>query len=357
MRGNRWSIRTRLTLWYAGTLTIVLLLYAVTAYLFVWHGFESGLESADQELDELALVLGLGLPIAVGTAAIGGYVLARRALRPVADMIAEAKTITAENLSARLSVDNPDDEIGRLAHIFNETLARLESSFDQLKRFTADASHELRTPLTAIRSVGEVALSEHRNDAEYRETISSMLEETDRLARLVDTLLTLARADARSVKPQRDKVDLRLLAREVVEHLAALSEEKHQTVVNRGDGSVVVMADRLVLRQAVINLLDNAIKYSPDGASIRVAVSAQDHTAVIEVVDSGPGIPAEHRDRIFDRFYRVDKARSRHLGGAGLGLSIARSAVELHGGSISLESSERGSTFRIQLPLAGDTND
>jgi heavy metal sensor kinase len=355
--GNRWSIRTRLTFWYAGTLTIVLLLYAVIAYLFVWHGLESGLESVDQELDELALVLGVGLPVAVGTAAIGGYLLARRALRPVADMIAEAKTITAENLSARLSVDNPDDEIGRLARMFNETLARLESSFDQLKRFTADASHELRTPLTAIRSVGEVALSEHRSDAEYRETISSMLEETDRLARLVDTLLMLARADARSVKLQRDKIDLRSLAREVVDHLAALHEEKHQTVVTDRNGPVIVIADRLVLRQAVINLLDNAIKYSPDGATIRVAVSRRDRSALLDVADTGPGIPAEHRAHIFDRFYRVDKARSRHLGGAGLGLSIARSAVELHGGSISLESSENGSTFRVQLPLAGETDD
>jgi len=303
------------------------------------------------ELKTLLLVLGSGFPIAVGIAACGGYALARRALASVGKMADRARTITAERLGERLPVVTPDDELGHLATVFNETFARIERSFEQLRRFTADASHELRTPLTAIRSVGEVGLREHHNERGYREIIGSMLEEADRLGHLVESLLTLSHADAGQVKLRLECVDLAELAREVVNHLGILAEEKRQFLSVEGGVGVYATGDRLVLRQAVINLVDNAIKYSPEGGRVRVLVRNQPNGPTLEVIDTGPGIAAEHQEYIFDRFYRVDKARSRELGGTGLGLSIVRWAVEVHGGCIELESEEgKGSLFRIRLP-------
>ncbi len=303
------------------------------------------------ELGELLFVMGLGLPVAVGIAGFGGYVLARRALAPVGQMTDRARAITAERLGERLPVINPDDELGHLAVVFNETFARLEQSFEQLRRFTADASHELRTPLTAIRSVGEVGLREHRDEKAYREIIGSVLEEADRLSHLVDSLLTLSRADAGHVKLIPERVDLAELAREVTHYLGVLAEEKRQSISVEAAAPVYATIDRLVFRQAVINLLDNAIKYSPEGGRVRIFVRDHPHGPTLEVIDTGPGIRVEHRKRVFDRFYRVDKARSREMGGTGLGLAIARWAVEVHGGHIELESEEgKGSTFRIVLP-------
>jgi heavy metal sensor kinase len=303
------------------------------------------------ELKTLLLVLGFGFPIAVGIAACGGYALARRALAPVGKMADRARTITAERLGERLPVITPDDELGHLATVFNETFARIERSFEQLRRFTADASHELRTPLTAIRSVGEVGLREHHNERGYREIIGSMLEEADRLGHLVESLLTLSRADAGQVKLRLERMDLAELAREVVNHLGVLAEEKRQTLSVEAAVPVSVIADRLVLRQALINLIDNAIKYSPEDGRVRIIVEDRSDGPTLEVADTGPGIATEHRAHIFDRFYRVDKARARELGGTGLGLAIARWAVEAHGGCIELESEDgTGSIFRIRLP-------
>jgi heavy metal sensor kinase len=265
-------------------------------------------------------------------------------------MADRARTITAERLGERLPVENPGDELGQLAAVFNDAFARLERSFEQLRRFTADASHELRTPLTAMRSVGEVGLRERRDAAAYREIIGSMLEETDRLGRLVEGLLTLSRADGGNVSLKREAVDLVELARDVAGHLGVLAEEKRQSFTVEASRPVTAWADRLVIRQALINLVDNAVKYTPAGGCVRIVVRDGRRGPTVEVVDTGPGISPEHRDRVFDRFYRIDKARSRDFGGAGLGLSIARWAVEAHGGRIDLDSAEgRGSTFRITL--------
>lgn len=302
------------------------------------------------ELGGLLIILALGLPLAALVAGLGGYFVARRALSPIDRMTTGARRISAARLGERLPVENPGDELGHLASVFNDTFSRLEASFDQLRRFTADASHEMRTPLTAIRTVGEVGLQEPRTERAYRDIIGSMLEEADRLNRLVESLLALARADDGHVKLNREQIELGDLAREVVEHLGVLAEEKRQVVIVDTPGPVRVAADRLLLRQAVINLLDNAIKYSPVEACITVAIGARPGEAVLEVRDSGPGIPPEHAGRIFDRFYRIDRARSRDLGGVGLGLSIARWAVEAQGGRIELESPEaHGSVFRIVL--------
>jgi signal transduction histidine kinase len=223
-----------------------------------------------------------------------------------------------------------------------------------MRRFTADVSHELRTPLTAIRSVGEVGLREHRNETEYRGIIGSMLEEADRLAGLVDRLLTLSRAETSQAKLSSDVVDLRALAEEVVENLGVLAEEKRQTIGIEPEGSPHALGDRLVLRQAVINLVDNAIKFSPVGGRIRIRVFQSKGRSVLQVSDSGPGVAAASSARIFDRFYRESAGRTtEESGGAGLGLSIAKWAVEANGGQITLENtSSAGSTFRISLPAA-----
>jgi heavy metal sensor kinase len=306
-----------------------------------------------QDLHELLYILLLGFPIAVVVAGVGGYLLARRALAPVDRMAERARLIHAERLNDRLPVDNPDDELGRLATVFNETLTRLESSFDQMRRFTSDASHELRTPLTAIRSVGEVGLRGRRDEAAYREIIGSMLEEVDRLALLVDRLLTLSRADTGKAQLSADVVDIPELAEEITEQLSVLAEEKNQSLKVQFDAEPRWTGDRVMLRQALLNLVDNAIKYSPIGGHIEIRVAESADTVTIDVTDTGPGIPADLRSRVFDRFYRVDKARSRENGGTGLGLAIAKWAVEVNGGHLTLEpKKDAGSCFRITLSKA-----
>ena len=280
-----------------------------------------------QELWQLVLIFALGLPVAVAVAGLGGYTLARRALLPVERMTERARLITAARLSDRLPVENPDDEMGRLAAVFNETLGRLESSFGQMRQFTADVSHELRTPLTAIRSVGEVGVREHRSEVEYRGIIGSMLEEADRLASLVDRLLMLSHAETGQAKLSPDVFDLPALAEEVAGHLEVLAEEKRQSIVVEPIGTPQAFADRVVVRQAVISLVDNAIKFSPVDGRIRIRVAGDADTATLDVIDSGAGVDTSAQDRIFDRFYRAANVPV----GAG------------------------GSTFRIALPRAART--
>ena len=304
------------------------------------------------EFWDMVSVLAIGLPVTVLLIGFAGYAVAGQALQPVDAMAQRASKISAERLNERLTIQNPGDELGHLGLAFNETLARLEKSFEQLRRFTADASHELRTPLTAIRSVGEVALQNTGDATYYRDIIGSMLEEVNRLTRLVESLLTMSRADAGQIQLQRTTVGVLDLAKESAALLEVLAEEKHQTVVVGGDPSLTVRGDRLILRQALINLIDNAVKYSPSGGDIEVCVRAIGKDVLIEVQDSGPGISAEHADKVFQRFYRVDKARTRAEGGTGLGLSIVEWAVSANGGSVELNRGPGpGCTFTIRLPI------
>jgi heavy metal sensor kinase len=303
-----------------------------------------------QNLRDLLFVLAAGLPVAVAVAGFGAYWLARRALSPVERMTERARLITAERLGERLPVHNADDEMGRLASVFNETLGRLESSFEQMRRFTADVSHELRTPLTAIRSVGEVGLRGHRDDAGYRTIVGSMLEEADRLATLVDRLLALSRAETGEAKLSKDVVELQRLVEDSAGQLSVLAEEKGQTLSIVRDAAPAAMADAQVLRQAIINLVDNAIKFTPSGGRVELRISENAREAFIDVTDSGPGIPAEASAHIFDRFYRVSSDTDT-AAGTGLGLSIAKNAAEANGGRLTLErTGVDGTTFRIAVP-------
>ena len=311
---------------------------------------ESGLRRTQHELAEVLL---FGLPLAMLLAVVGGWVVARRSLSPVGAMAARAKEISASSLSQRLPVANPHDELGQLATVFNATLQRLENAFAELRRFAADASHELRTPLTALQAEGEVALHNACDPEQFRQSIGAMLEEAQRLEDLMESLLTLARAEAEKQPLSRVPIELGALAREVVESLRILADEKHQQLAVDSNGDLPIAGDATLLRHALLNLVHNAIRYTPAGGRIAIRTSRRNKDAVIEVTDTGEGIAPEHQAKVFERFYRVDKTRSRIEGGAGLGLSIAKLAIERHGGQIELKSVEgQGSTFRVFLPFA-----
>jgi len=292
------------------------------------------------------------MPFELLLVALFGFQLARRSLAPITDMARLGELITAENLHERLPLANPRDEIGQLGRVINELLDRLDRAFAQLRRFTSDASHELRTPLAAIRSVGEVSLQEHRTPEEYRDTIGSMLEEVTRLTSLVENLLTISRADAGQIELKLSVFSPHELVKEVVSLMEVLAEERDQQIVIVGDSSPTVRGDRLLLRQALVNILHNATKYSPIGGRITVSTAALPPDSVsITICDSGPGIAQEHRDKIFRRFYRIDEGRTREAGGSGLGLAIAQWSVQAQGGEIGVEDSQRGAKLAITLPV------
>jgi heavy metal sensor kinase len=305
-----------------------------------------------ERLREFTLAALLAMPFVLALAGLTGYALARRALAPLEEMACRAEQITSESLHERLPSGGVADELGHLARIFNGLLARLEQSFEQLRRFTSDASHELRTPLASIRSVGEVALQKNLSRDEFRDAVGSMLEEVNRLTALVDTLLTISRADAGRIQLRPVIFSAMDLAREAACLFEVLVDEKRQRLTIEGDESVNVLGDRVFLRQALVNIIHNAVKYSPVGGAISVIVQNDPAGQVrLEVADDGPGIPPEHSERIFDRFYRVDESRSGGGGGTGLGLSIAQWAVRAHGGDICLLSAKgQGCTFQICLP-------
>jgi len=294
-------------------------------------------------VDELLGAAALMFPLMIAAAAYAGFRMSRQVLGPVQKITVQAERITSRNLHERIPVNHTGDELDHLAEVFNRTMGRLEQSFQQLRQFTADASHELRTPLAAIRSIGEVGLHRNGSRDDYRELVGSMLEEVNRLTRLVDDLLMIARADSGAIQLKYSTIDLSVLTRDTITLLEPLADEKEQKLLFTTPGEVLIAADPTILRQAIINVLHNAIKYSPPRSVIRTEVALG---ATVTIEDAGPGIPPEHATRIFDRFYRLDPGRSRDAGGFGLGLSIAKWAVEANGGSIGVS----GNTFRIALP-------
>jgi two-component system, OmpR family, heavy metal sensor histidine kinase CusS len=341
--GDRWAVATKAV--RAGDRELIVLLLVP-------------LKEADAELALLARALAVTVPVALLVSAVVAYLLARKALAPVNALRRSAEAITAERLHERLPVPNPDDELGKLAATVNAMIERLERSFAEVRRFTADASHELRTPLTAIRIEAEATLDGAATTEEYRALVGSVLEECGRMARLTDQLLALAREDAGVAHPDPVPVDLGELVGGVTEALRPVVEAKRLKLAAELAAGVVVRGDPVRLRQVTMNLIDNAAKYTPEGGSIRVTVGRADGLAVFTVADTGEGIPPEHLPRVFDRFYRVDKARSREMGGTGLGLAIAKSIVTAHGGRIELTSAVgAGTTATVTLPLAPATSE
>lgn len=300
------------------------------------------------DLERLTVILAIAAPLAVIAAALSGYVISGRALLPLGRMAERARFISADRLSERLPIANAHDELGQLAVVFNETFSRLETSFDRLKAFTADVSHELRTPLTAIRSVGEVALQEPRTTAEYQDTVASMLEETDRLGRVIDTLLLLARWESGRVEAGAEQIDLAAVTWEVAAQLGVLAEERGVRIDVALSHELPARCHPVMARQAVINVVDNAIKFTRENTTVHIwarRTAAEQH---LVVDDAGPGIPVELRQRVMEPFYRLDRDRSR--GGAGLGLALVKRAVSLNRGRLEIATSPAGGA-RIVLAL------
>lgn len=315
----------------------------------------ASLESAAENLDMVLLVIVVSIPVSLVLFVYGGWFMAGRALRPVEIITASARKITAENLSHRLEVVNPQDEIGRLAETFNNTLARLENAFQKTRQFAADASHELRTPLTILRGEAEVALKWAKEPEEFRAILQSNLEEIRRMTAIIEHLLEVAKAEEGSLALNVEEVELYGLLADLVQQVGLMAREKGVEILFETPGAMIkVDGDPLRLRQLFLNLIVNAVKYSEEGGKVRVVLDAANGQARVAVVDTGSGIPSEDIPHIFDRFYRVDKARNRAQGGIGLGLSLARSFAEAHGGRIEVMSQlGKGSVFTVHLPLSG----
>ncbi len=307
----------------------------------------------EDELEALRTILAYSVPIALVIAGIGGSLLARKSLAPVVAMAERAGRLGAGNLGGRLPVGNPRDELGRLAETFNDLLGRLSVAFQQQQRFMADASHELRTPVATTRTAAAVTLQRpHRDEAEYREALKIVEDQADRLARIVDDMLTLARADAGEYPVRADQVYLNELIEEVARDARVLAGDSGVNIDVDVDGDTPVVGDEHLLKRLVTNLLDNAIRHSPAGSTVRIALTREAGRCVITVADNGPGIPAEAQPHIFERFYRADAARTRREDrGAGLGLAIAKWIAEAHHGALELVgSSAAGTIVRASLP-------
>lgn len=304
-------------------------------------------------LNKLLVIFGISIPLGILLLSGGGWFLAGQALKPVDLITRSAQRITAENLSQRLEVLNPNDEIGRLAETFNSTLSRLEASFIRTRRFFADISHELRTPLTIIRGEAEVGLKWAKEPDEFKEILQSNLDEVKRMSDIVESLLDLSRAEEGGVHLEMQEIELGEFLQALIHDLNQKHSniEQESRIFMESCGASWIMGDMRRLRQVFVNLLNNALKHSPDGSPIRVALVSEGGRAKVSVTDRGVGIPPEDLDHIFERFYRVDKSRNRNDGGAGLGLSLVKSLTEAHGGRVYVESAlGSGSIFTIDLP-------
>ncbi len=309
----------------------------------------------DATLARVLLMLATGLPIAVCVAVAGGFVLVRRSLAPVARMAATAEAITQHNLGERLPEVDSGDELERLAVSLNLMISRLEAAIDGSKQFVADASHELRTPLTVMRGELESLAQDGQLPGEAREALGSVLEEVLRLAEIVEGLFALSRLDAGEAHAPWQRFDLGELAATTAGQMSLLAEDKHVSVACESHPGVIVEGDRARLKQVIVNLLDNAIKYTPGGGHVSLSVKREGGCAILEVADDGIGIPAEALPHVFKRFYRVDGSRTRAQGGAGLGLSIVESICTAHAARVEVSSVPgNGSTFRMLAPLAGE---
>ena len=293
----------------------------------------------------------IALPIILVFGTLGGWVLARRSLSPIGYIAVKAQSITSQNLSERLIVRGTGDEMDDLIRTINAMIARLESSFKRMAEFTADASHELKTPLCAMRGEAEVLLLKERKAEEYQEGLAHFIEQFDHLNQMINDLILLSKLDTTEVALKMAPLRLDLLIKDLCNFFQVLAEQKNIALEIGTLEEVTVIGDKIRLQQLFTNLIDNAIKYTTQGA-IRVTAKKNEDAVAVKIVDTGMGIPEEEREKIFKRFYRMDKSRSRETGGVGLGLSIAEWVVHAHHGRIEVDSEiNRGSTFTVYLPL------
>jgi len=316
------------------------------------------MDDVQARLRQWTIFLAAGLPLVALVAVGGGFFLVKRALSPVDRITASAERISSQNLSERLPVPHTGDELERLSVALNHMIQRLDEAFQYSRRFVADASHELRTPLTVLRGEIESFVQEPDLPREWRERLGSALEEVERLANIVEGLFAISRLDAGEAQAEWVRFDLAQLTASTADQMYLLAEDKNIKVTCSAANGVWVEGDRARLKQVVVNLLDNAIKFTSPGGSISLIVTSHTGQAVLEVADNGIGIPPEALPRIFERFFRVDKARSRELGGAGLGLSIVKSICAAHHGTVEASSTPgQGSRFRVELPLVLSSTD
>ncbi len=318
---------------------------------------EVGTSAAPVEdtLEQVLIMLAVGLPIAVAVAVAGGFLLVHRALQPVERIAIKAEEITQHSLSERLPVVASGDELERLAEALNRMIARLEDAIRGSKQFVADASHELRTPLAVMRAELESLAQNARLGSETREALGSVLEEVGRLGEIVESLFALSRLDAGEAGDAWQRLDLAELAATTAEQMSLLATDKDIRVSCESASGVAVQGDRARLKQVIVNLLDNAIKYTPRGGHVALSVRREGAWAVLEVTDDGIGIAPEALAHVFKRFFRADSSRSREPGGAGLGLSIVKSICSAHGAEVEVISTAgKGSTFRVRQPLAAE---
>ena len=301
-------------------------------------------------------ILGFSTLTLVVLASIGGVFMTSRRLKPVDGITRTAQEIGERDLNRRINVRS-EDELGRLAVTLNRMMERLESAFDRQRQFTADASHELRTPLAIIQAESSLALSKERTTAEYRKTLELVSQEVTYMSAIIGKLLFLARGYAGKESLDFKDVNLKELILELASDLEVLASDKGLGLNIGPLENLAVKGDRVQLRQLFLNILENAVRYTPSGGNISGSLSRRKQTAVVAISDTGIGIPPEHLPHIFERFYRVDKARSRAQGGSGLGLAIAKSIAEVHGGEITVESQVgKGSTFQVTLPIIPDSS-
>jgi len=317
----------------------------------VWLQVAQSITPVEDTVENLRTQILLGLPLILMLAGLGGYFLADRALRPIDRITRTAQAISASQLDQRIGYTGPQDEVGRLATTFDNMLDRLQKAFERERRFTADASHELRTPLTALKGRIGVTLSQPRTPAEYENALRDLEQEVDRLIRLSTDLLFLARLDQRRLPWQPQALDLSDLLGAVVEQMRPLAEDNGLVLTEEVPPDLSILGDPDHLIRLFVNLLDNAIKYTPPGGQV-VLRAGKERTGVwVAISDTGPGIPPEHLPHLFERFYRVEESRSRHSGGAGLGLAIAYEIARWHGGTIEVQSEPgHGATFTVHLP-------
>ena len=309
-------------------------------------------EQVQVALHGLLVTFAIYVPLIVSLAIGGGYWLMRRSLQPVDEITDRAEGITSTNLSERLPVIRTGDELERLSVALNRMIERLDEAFQHINRFSADASHELRTPLTILQLELEGIAHNYRLDAALGDQVGSALEETHRMSRIVDSLLTISRLDAGEVKIDKMPLDLSQLATSTAEEMKLLAGEKSIAFRVLASPGVYVEGDRARLQEVIVNLIDNAIKYTQEGGEVAVNVRRNGTTALLEVSDNGAGIPPHALPHVFERFYRADKARSRASGGAGLGLSIVKAICTAHGTEVRVSSEEKhGSRFSVEFPL------
>ena len=362
---KHWPLRNRLAVWTAFLLTVELIIFGVGSG---WAIYQEQLEAfreikgkpyspivirkeASELIRDLARAYLTALPVAVLVAAFGVWWITRKALQPLQDVANAAEQIHARALSQRLPHPSVKDEIGRLVRVLNEAFDRLERSFAQAARFSSDASHELKTPLTIMRGEIESALGSDVNDARIESLLDGLLEQTERLSAIVEKLLLLSRADAGALTLKKEPIDFSAMCHELVEDAEILALRKKIATKSEILPAIAVYADESYLRRILRNLLDNAVKYNVEGGTVSISLGKSGSLALFRIANTGPEIPPEHENRIFERFYRADPSRSSDTVGSGLGLSICHELVLAHGGDIWLERVQPGWTaFALTLP-------